>query len=664
MTRSHSSHMSSVSNTRSSALSRSSFAVSNLIRRTSQSLLKSLKKCAYLKINEFLRQLTFFRSLCRPSRDGLPLSHGVEAFEQRETVDSQTERSRVSLSTKASLSELTLDNEFSPSTVMRKIVEASCLPIQDNILEAVPVKETVCDISAYETLTLTAGAIRTAKVAAQSSDQPVECIMSDASTRSQYLAVSYAWGPETDPCAISIGSDSTSLMNQEIEIRQNLSQFLRVASRLYPETALWVDALCINQRNVRERNHQVQQMGLVYSSAKRVLIWLGTGDPDCEYTMATIASGQNPRPQCLGDNHKQFWPGLHKICTHDYWTRLWIAQEVLLAQEIAIVYGNIEIPWSTMSEIVLGYSEASWFLEDDDGGGSELDHAMRNTSAFPFFVTRKLSEGRLHAPIMFTSLLRRYCSSRCQDARDRVFGLLSLAKGGHEFKVDYNLTPIELFCRTWSHFNTNGSAELAYLLLTALELELDAVERIVEVDKRFRWETLHFWRGEEILVEMINPNIRRPLYVQTADMSSEQCVSHEPSWMCYSCDQIVHLRLPSKNELICCLVRSGFPNHIIFAPYGRTADNSKYFADAFTVMDEALLGETTRETALEQLKLRMVESGGQIAALIEMSCAALVCLVRQLHLMTRWDTTAEVREELFSCTDPDIYRFVLSLAPD
>jgi hypothetical protein len=38
---------------------------------------------------------------------------------------------------------------------------------------------------------------------------------------------------------------------------------------------LWIDALCIDQSNAMKRNHQVQQMGLIYSQAERVMVWLG-----------------------------------------------------------------------------------------------------------------------------------------------------------------------------------------------------------------------------------------------------------------------------------------------------------------------------------------------------------------------------------------------------
>ena len=40
---------------------------------------------------------------------------------------------------------------------------------------------------------------------------------------------------------------------------------------------LWIDSLCINQKDIEERGQEVGIMGPIYAKAKQVLIWLGTG---------------------------------------------------------------------------------------------------------------------------------------------------------------------------------------------------------------------------------------------------------------------------------------------------------------------------------------------------------------------------------------------------
>ena len=47
----------------------------------------------------------------------------------------------------------------------------------------------------------------------------------------------------------------------------------------------WYDAFCINQDDKDEQGQQVQQMGSIYSRAKRVIIWLGEATYDTDYVM-------------------------------------------------------------------------------------------------------------------------------------------------------------------------------------------------------------------------------------------------------------------------------------------------------------------------------------------------------------------------------------------
>ena len=51
---------------------------------------------------------------------------------------------------------------------------------------------------------------------------------------------------------------------------------LRQLRRSYSGRLLWVDALCINKEDVKERSQQVELMGKTYLSVERVVVWLGT----------------------------------------------------------------------------------------------------------------------------------------------------------------------------------------------------------------------------------------------------------------------------------------------------------------------------------------------------------------------------------------------------
>jgi hypothetical protein len=94
----------------------------------------------------------------------------------------------------------------------------------------------------------------------------------------EYTCLSYVWGPVGDPYWIYVN-------DKPFRVGKALWDFLRVASIRPPDghapirplnrherersiySSLWIDAICIDQNNVLERNHQVQQMGQIYAGA-------------------------------------------------------------------------------------------------------------------------------------------------------------------------------------------------------------------------------------------------------------------------------------------------------------------------------------------------------------------------------------------------------------
>jgi hypothetical protein len=98
----------------------------------------------------------------------------------------------------------------------------------------------------------------------------IECELTTCawSWKTAFKAVSYTWR-QPKPCKkILVNGHSVS-------VRQNLWNLL-YELRLAKETSLlWIDALCINQSNVSERNTPVPLMSMIYRGAKTVLAWLG-----------------------------------------------------------------------------------------------------------------------------------------------------------------------------------------------------------------------------------------------------------------------------------------------------------------------------------------------------------------------------------------------------
>jgi hypothetical protein len=60
-----------------------------------------------------------------------------------------------------------------------------------------------------------------------------------------------------------------------LHITKNLGAALKDIRSSSEVVKLWVDAICINQDHLAEKNHQVKNMGSIYWMAERVLVWLG-----------------------------------------------------------------------------------------------------------------------------------------------------------------------------------------------------------------------------------------------------------------------------------------------------------------------------------------------------------------------------------------------------
>ncbi|PMD45559.1 hypothetical protein L207DRAFT_508410 [Hyaloscypha variabilis F] len=83
-----------------------------------------------------------------------------------------------------------------------------------------------------------------------------------------YEALSYSWGG-------NILDKLIQLNGLDFRVTKNLEAALRALRKDDEDRYLWVDAICINQADVRERNREVLRMRKIYEVAHRVVVWLG-----------------------------------------------------------------------------------------------------------------------------------------------------------------------------------------------------------------------------------------------------------------------------------------------------------------------------------------------------------------------------------------------------
>ncbi|KAH7175976.1 heterokaryon incompatibility protein-domain-containing protein [Dactylonectria macrodidyma] len=265
---------------------------------------------------------------------------------------------------------------------------------------------------------------------------PIRChvfqaYLDDEQSLIPYEALSYCWG--------SNRLAGTVIANEKVLfITENLSEALQHLRHRDEDRILWIDAICIDQNNIRERGHQVGCMGRIYSRADRVLIWLGY----VSYELSPLISALNEFETNVPPGAWRYWSyddtrwtdvwekgqtdllrrderdgvnqqsRLKLLMSKPWFGRVWILQEVAKAKKASIgcSEGWISARSFALAPRLLGV--APDFL------CQAIIDIMPGPSRRSSWWTQKQN---------LCTLLWRFRGSQANDPRDRLYALLDLA---------------------------------------------------------------------------------------------------------------------------------------------------------------------------------------------------------------------------------------------
>lgn len=267
------------------------------------------------------------------------------------------------------------------------------------------------------------GHIRLLKIRQPDITQPgslyLELYTFDPDTTPAYKALSYVWGqPSTEDryrlkCHDMAADEASVLPNQAdagwMQLTPNLHEALPYVLELW-DGYIWIDAICVNQREEAEKSRIVAQMHRFFSEADEVLIWFGPagdgsdrvmqllkdiyshvepyGDFDvgshgkdrhllesdvaertagkidkiehgCDSSLSSIAffhrlwrlehiTGKEDR---LPRDNDRIWSDFRAFCNRDWLHRVWTYQEAVLAQRATMLCGRSKIPYTAFELI-------------------------------------------------------------------------------------------------------------------------------------------------------------------------------------------------------------------------------------------------------------------------------------------------------------------------
>jgi hypothetical protein len=250
----------------------------------------------------------------------------------------------------------------------------------------------------------------------------------------KYDALSYCWGTSETfrivPCN-----------EYFLVITESLYQALWSVKKYGDVDVIWVDQICINQRNIAEKSSQVRLMHQIFKGARKVWAWLGDPDPaELERALRMIkglkkldklGSREDIPSQLTEADFERVglpsydssdWPALGAFFSIPWFQRIWVVQEVAAASSVVVCLGSRLFPWSDIARIapLLEMRAKLAPINKEIHGASHMS----------------LVSSENWEPQPLSMLLVFFRHFNATDPRDKVYALLGLATDASELALE------------------------------------------------------------------------------------------------------------------------------------------------------------------------------------------------------------------------------------
>ncbi|KAF5670876.1 hypothetical protein FHETE_4324 [Fusarium heterosporum] len=259
----------------------------------------------------------------------------------------------------------------------------------------------------------------------------------DLERHPDYETVSYSWGGEDGNSSLLTVRNKNRCQPVYVgefwDILLQTQNCFSMLQYLKPPRGcrtIWVDAICINQADMSERNEQVQVMGQIYSQCSQVLLWLGAD-------IVSPIPGTYPSRRSLGHvaldeeiDDVQESTTLRSLLQRRYFSRVWVVQELILAPRVIMPVGNTIVIANPRSD---GFSLPS-----------SLEFSWERTKT-PWI--KHITQGKVEA-LGLCEVISLLSKSQASDTRDKVFSILGLVpscRSPTALRPDYSLSQKHVF---------------------------------------------------------------------------------------------------------------------------------------------------------------------------------------------------------------------------
>ena len=257
-----------------------------------------------------------------------------------------------------------------------------------------------------------------------------------------YDAMSWTWGEEDESATIYIEKEGEPSSTHKV--KPNLLAALKQLHSRSKSRRLWVDAICIDQADKREKDLQVAMMADIYGHAASVCVWLGEcGDSSNEainfinYKVSDVGAFEE-----ITTDKQYFpqWKALAALMNRGWFSRRWVVQEIALARCASVHCGDMVANWvdfetavalferdarritGMFREIKSAEFDGDFFGDVAAMGATRLVHAKSN-------LFRRNDDGTiLDRRLSLSELVSLLSSFEAKEPHDMIYAVLALAK--------------------------------------------------------------------------------------------------------------------------------------------------------------------------------------------------------------------------------------------
>jgi hypothetical protein len=278
-----------------------------------------------------------------------------------------------------------------------------------------------------------------------------------------YRAISYTWGSNILCRRIIVNGMPVMVTRSAHEVLMNVRSSFR-------RKTIWIDAICIGQKDKNDKARQIPLMPKIYENASQVIVWLG---PSKTAALAVdlvrriflinrlrATTGREYNYHISQDGAR----ALKRMLRRPWFGRAWIIQEVVRAKsvhDIIIRYGSESLSWQRFSwftQVVL-YDEKLLKLLSERIGYSGLSNveALDNTAVLRRFTALQTQQKPLSLLFYLSHVFRGHTKFESEKKKDRVYALMGLCGAANpNLRPDYEQNDASLFIDVVHHLVTTS----------------------------------------------------------------------------------------------------------------------------------------------------------------------------------------------------------------